>query len=938
MPLQIPYLNVFLSSPSDVAEERAIARKIMKRLPNRPMFRGRVALNIIAWDDLDSTTAMEASLHPQAAINKGLPTPAESDIVIVIFWSRMGTPFTDEDGAEYQSGTHWELLNALSSNSTKTYIYRRMIAPTIAMDDPKRTEKTEQYDKVQNFFNSELFYKDGQIQMSVNHYETPTSFEEMLDLNFEQMIKEVLEVIENSDNSVVNSKTVDTDQPQIQLAVTERWNPARSPFPGLRAFTEDDADIFFGRGRETDALVQQVKNSRFVAVVGASGSGKSSLVGAGLIPRLRENAIIGSKDWHIVRSTPGNRVFESLAKALIKQLPELNLMDLMQSPDNVLSQINDVLANQAEHIQVLLFIDQFEELFTLNTPDDMKSFTQLLSDIANSERIRVIATMRHDFYYRAVENPHLAELLRHGSFPLSIPKRDALRQMIERPAERAGIEFDSDLIDRILDDTGDEPGNLALMAYALDELYKLDDDNYLNHSEYEELGGVQGAIGTRAENQFTKLNLDESVIPQIFHELIEVDERGTITRRREKFQMDQLPENVYAFIDAFVNARLMISDFDEQTLTATVEVAHEAILSRWERLANWIEFAKVYQLIINRMRREALIWHYLGRPSHLLPNPEVLVEFRNACDKLSITLTDQILKDFIEPTQNQNRLYLNLEDDNTTHQERRDIGLKLNLIGDTRKGVGVRNGLPDIQWLDVKGSEGIYVFRDHIEKPYAKIQVSNFYISKYPITFSQYQCFIDTDYYAPHWWHSFPPEYAPTQITNQYIAGQFHPRDNVSWYQCVAYTRWLDKELRYMNQLPDSKLQVRLPTEWEWQWVAMNGADESEYPWGEWDSRFANTQEAGLGMSTAVGMYPHGASQTGAVGLSGNVREWCLYKCDDLELPIEERIKLGEGALRGGAFAHDKDSARTSQPAHLPLDRKDYANGFRVVLAHVIEW
>lgn len=122
----VPYLNIFLSSPDDVADERAIARKIMKRLPNRPTFKGRVALNIIAWDDLDSSTAMEASLTPQAAINKGLPTPAESDIVIVIFWSRMGTPFTDEDGQEYQSGTHWELLNALSSKRTKTYIYRRM--------------------------------------------------------------------------------------------------------------------------------------------------------------------------------------------------------------------------------------------------------------------------------------------------------------------------------------------------------------------------------------------------------------------------------------------------------------------------------------------------------------------------------------------------------------------------------------------------------------------------------------------------------------------------------------------------------------------------------------------------------------------------------------------------------------------------------------------
>ncbi|MDQ7024748.1 MAG: hypothetical protein Q9P01_09220 [Anaerolineae bacterium] len=174
MPQNVPFLTVFLSSPGDVGEERALARNIMKRLPNRYVFKGRVGLNIVAWDDPDSTTAMEATLTPQAAISKGLPMPSESDIVIVIFWSRMGTPFTDEtDGKEYQSGTHWELLDGLQSPNTKTYIYRRMQEPDFgSVDAPDYDDKVAQYRRVKKFLGSEMFYKDGQIKMSVHQYDT----------------------------------------------------------------------------------------------------------------------------------------------------------------------------------------------------------------------------------------------------------------------------------------------------------------------------------------------------------------------------------------------------------------------------------------------------------------------------------------------------------------------------------------------------------------------------------------------------------------------------------------------------------------------------------------------------------------------------------------------------------------------------------------------
>ncbi|MCA9914720.1 MAG: hypothetical protein KC496_15310, partial [Anaerolineae bacterium] len=360
--------------------------------------------------------------------------------------------------------------------------------------------------------------------------------------------------------------------------------------------------IFFGRGYETDALVRQLTGSRFVAVVGASGSGKSSLVGAGLIPRLRANAIPGSKDWLILRLTPGESPFEGLYDALVEAFPALKpnplearrikqnfIADLREAPETLLDICAAALDSEPEWAEVLLFVDQFEELFTLTSAEDARAFAAMLDAIAASEQVRAIVTMRADFYHRAVELLELAELLRAGSFPLAIPKRDALRQMIERPAERAGIDFDHALVDRILDDTGDEPGNLALMAYALDELYKLDDDNHLTYAEYEQLGGVQGAIGTRAENTFAALKLDQSVIQRVFHALVEVDERGTATRRRERFSPETLADDVQTLIEAFTDARLLTTSYDPVAKQATVEVAHEAILRQWKRLSDWIE-------------------------------------------------------------------------------------------------------------------------------------------------------------------------------------------------------------------------------------------------------------------------------------------------------------------------------------------------------------
>jgi formylglycine-generating enzyme required for sulfatase activity len=954
MPQNIPFLTVFLSSPGDVAEERILARKIMKRLPNRYVFKGRVGLNVVAWDDPESTTAMEATLTPQAAINKGLPMPSESDIVIVIFWSRMGTPFTDDnDGQLYQSGTHWELLDALKSRTTKTYIYRRMFEPDFgSINAPDYDTRVEQYRRVKRFFDSEMFYKeDGQIKRGVHQYGTPSDFEEIFERQFEQIVAEILADLEKAGHQKSIPQPLDPppSQPQIEVIETEVWDDSRSPFPGLRSFTEADADIFFGRSRETDALVQQIKHSRFVAVVGASGSGKSSLTAAGLIPRLRANALPGSKDWFVVTFKPGERPFEALAAALIETIPALAVdnprkyaqeldefaTSLQEKPDRLAKTLHHALKNAKDWSEVLLFVDQFEELLTLAPENQRKQFAEMLaySALNANSRVRVVLTMRADFYHRML--PLFEEELRNGSFTLSVPKRDALRQMIERPAERAGVTLEDGLVERILDDTGDEPGALALMAYLLDELYNLDADKNLTHAEYDQLGGVAKAIGTRAENIFKSLPGDETekeqILWRVFRELVEVDENGTATRRRVSFDTDD--EAVRIMIYAFADARLLTTDASTSHPVGTaflpsaakqefVEVAHEALLREWDRLANWILQKQDDLRLIRQFERDAEQWKQRRMPEDLQPKHEQMVYFEDALQRLDMhrNLLPSLLQKYTEPEQN--RLLAKINIVQTSHQERSRIGERLAEIGDPRKGIGLREDrLPDIEWLPVEGGEiEIELDKNKIEK----FTVEPFYMAKYLVTYQQFQAFVDAPdgYQDKQWWLDFPEDYQRQKLRNQLAQYNNYPRDTISWYQAVAFSNWLTHRLQG-TQLPNLSTDniepwiigqnaiIRLPLEWEWQWAAQSYIEKREYPWGDWLDGYANTLESGLGdRSTAVGMYPQGSAKIGMLDMAGNLWEWCLNDYENIR--AVDYINKQDKVLRGGAFNHFQYFARAS--------------------------
>lgn len=192
---RIPSIRVFISSPGDVKAERDLIHTALEGLELRPTFREKLAIRPVAWDKLLAGTAMSAKLKPQEAINKGLPLPSQCDIVLVVFWSRMGTPFVAEDGKEYLSGTHWELMDALErAPHDRVVIYRRMSQPDSLKDvnHPDYDKNYDQYKRLRAFFNSELFYKDGQIQRGVTEYQTLDEFRQIIERDLEQFALEIL--------------------------------------------------------------------------------------------------------------------------------------------------------------------------------------------------------------------------------------------------------------------------------------------------------------------------------------------------------------------------------------------------------------------------------------------------------------------------------------------------------------------------------------------------------------------------------------------------------------------------------------------------------------------------------------------------------------------------------------------------------------------------
>ncbi|HEX6255808.1 MAG TPA: TIR domain-containing protein [Euzebyales bacterium] len=392
-----------------------------------------------------------------------------------------------------------------------------------------------------------------------------------------------------------------------------------APYLGLRPFDEDDAHVFFGRDAETQRLVELLKSTNFLTVVGSSGSGKSSLVRAGLIPALRAGALPRSERWLIRTLRPGATPLTALAAELARadgsRSMQATVDGLADDPRSLGLASALLVAEREATDHVLWVVDQFEEVFTLCSNEDERSAfvaNLLYAGTVPDGSATIVLTLRADFYGHCSTYPELARYAATHQFLVSPMATDDQRLAIEQPALTAGLQFEEGLVDVIVEDVVGQPGALPLLEHALFELWKRRLGNMLTLEGYRDTGGVSGAVATRADAIYASLDpAQQQVMRDAILRLTQPGDATEATRRRARWaELDSAASDRVAFehiVSQLVDARLLITSGSGPE-DRWVDVSHEALIRAWPRLKSWVEEDRASLLIHRRMTEAAQEW------------------------------------------------------------------------------------------------------------------------------------------------------------------------------------------------------------------------------------------------------------------------------------------------------------------------------------------
>lgn len=426
--------------------------------------------------------------------------------------------------------------------------------------------------------------------------------------------------------TLINAIKGVASDPDISIAPRDE----ESPYQGLRPFDEQHEEFFFGRESDVQRLIEKLKSTRFLAVLGPSGSGKSSVLRAGLIPTLRKGMLPDSDTWAIRIFTPGARPLTSLAANLAHLYPQssaLKNLDELSSDERALNMATSVALVEHPPSECLVwFVDQFEEVFTLcrdETERRMFIANLLYAGTVPGGRNIVVLTIRADFYQKCALYPELSTQIATHQFLVSPLSSEGLRDAITEPAWRVGAEFEPGLVETILADVKSQPGALPLLEHALLELWNRRRGLMLTLEAYRETGGVEGAIAKRADTVFESFDGEkQAIVRRVMSRLTLLGEGTEDTRRRAPFnelvtrpdEADKVLEVVHAMTDA----RLLTATADLEGGPVIVDVSHEALIRGWPRLKNWIEENRQALRIHQQLTEAAQEWERSDRDEGLL--------------------------------------------------------------------------------------------------------------------------------------------------------------------------------------------------------------------------------------------------------------------------------------------------------------------------------
>jgi WD40 repeat protein len=634
--------RIFVSSPGDVSEERALTESVLRRLGEE--YRGALQLNVVLWE--------HEPVFAHAGYQQQIARPSECDLVICILWSRLGTRlpegFAPGPGESAPTGTEYEIRDALEAyrhaGKPNLLIYRKTAAPQLNMASAEARERLRQYELLEEFCRRTFYDAHGAVIVAHTSYGESYEFERRLVEHVRRWL----------------ATQVGED------AIRARWTSG-SPYRGLQAFEAEHREIYFGRSQALSELIGRLRDTesratamegavRFLMVQGMSGNGKSSLIRAGLLPLLEGRALEGIGLWRSVIIKPSDRPEHSpnagalgaLTAALAKAIPAMGRSypdasqlaeRLRQAPAESAARLDGYLTQEAlaydiraDQIRLVVFIDQFEELFEQSMAvSDRSAFIAMIHALAREGRVWIIATMRSDFAARIEDHPDLVALTRGGHLHiLGPPQSDELADMIREPAQAAGLRWETQngvsLDQAILREATASPESLPLLEYVLDQLYERHNGKTLTYADYKELGGLKGGIAQSAETVLANQQGVAASFPNLMRSLVSVDDNGTATRRYAPLTEFASGTPERALLDALVARRLCVAD--QRGNEAVVSFAHEALILSWPRVTDWLKVEAGLLQTRELALRDTRLWQQHSESEAWLATADKLVAFR----------------------------------------------------------------------------------------------------------------------------------------------------------------------------------------------------------------------------------------------------------------------------------------------------------------------